>query len=90
MYQYYLSPLASQWLCIYVNWTLSGIDELIQIQMITGSELGMGRSSLWGFEGRCRRIDMVIAAVIFDVSRLSLFCSLTMVMEICNFDSARD
>ena len=88
MYQYYLFPLASQWLCIYVNWTLSGIDELIQI--ITGSELGMGRSRLWGFEGRCRRIDMVIAAVIFDVSILSLFSSLTMVMQICNFDSARD
>ena len=58
--------------------------------MITGSELGMGRSRLWGFEGRCRRIDMVIAAVIFDVSRLSLFSSLTMVMHICNFDSVRD
>ena len=88
MYQYYLSPLASQWLCIYVNWTLSGIDELIQI--ITGSELGMGRSRLWGFEGRCRRIDMVIAAVIFDVSRLSLFSSLTMVMHICKLDSVGD
>ena len=52
--------------------------------------MGMGRSRLWGFEGRCRRIDMVIAAVIFDVSRLSLFSSLTMVMQICKLDSVRD
>ena len=88
MYQYYLSPLASQWLCIYVNWTLSGIDELIQIT--TGSESGTGRSRLWGFEDERRSKDMVVAAEIFDASRLSLFCSLSIVMKICNFDSARD
>ena len=79
MYQYYLSSLASQWLCIYVILTLSGIDELIQIT--TGSELGMDGSRLWGFEGRCRSIGTVIAAEIFDASRPSLFSSLTMVMR---------
>jgi len=50
----------------------------------------MGRSRLWDFEGVCRSMDMVIAAEIFDASRLSLFCSLSIVMKICNFDSARD
>jgi len=30
------------------------------------------------------------AAEIFDVSRLSLFCSPTIVMQICKFDSVRD
>ena len=30
------------------------------------------------------------AAEIFDASIQSLFCSLTMVTKICNFDSARD
>ena len=68
--------------------TLSGIDELIQIT--TGSELGMGRSRLWDFEGVCRSIDLVIAAEIFDASRLSLFSSLTIVMQICKSDSVRD
>jgi len=68
--------------------TLPGIDELIQIT--TGSESGMGRSRLWGFEDERRSMDMVVAAEIFDASRLSLFSSLTIVMKICNFDSARD
>ena len=68
--------------------TLPGIDELIQIT--TGSELGMDGSRLWGFEGGCRRIGMVIAAEIFDVSRLSFFCSLTTVMQICKLDSVGD
>jgi hypothetical protein len=88
MYQGYHSSVASQRLCRYVILTLSGIDELIQIT--TGSELGMDGSRLWGFEGRCRSIDVVIAAVIFDASILSLLSSLTMVIQICNFDSARD
>ena len=88
MYQYYLSYLASQYPCIYVNWTLSGIDDLIQIP--TGSELGIDGSRLWDFEGGCRRIDVVIAAVIFDISILFLFCSLIMVIQICYFDSVRD
>ena len=72
----------------YVLLTLSGIDELIQIT--TGSELGIDGSRLWDFEGGCRRIDVVIAAVIFDISILFLFCSLIMVIQICYFDSVRD
>ena len=67
---------------------MPGIDELIQITI--GSESGMGRSRLLGFEGGRRSMDMVVAAEIFDASRLSLFCSLSIVMKICNFDSARD
>ena len=47
----------------------------------------MDGSRLWGFEGVCRRNGMVIAAEIFDVSRLSLFCIPTIVMQICKFDS---
>jgi len=62
----------------YVLLTLSGIDDLIQIP--TGSELGIDGSRLWDFEGGCRRIDVVIAAVIFDISILFLFCSLIMVV----------
>jgi len=88
MHQDHLSSLASQWLCRYVILTLPGIDELIQIT--TGSESGMGKSRLWGFEDERRSMDMVVAAEIFDASRLSLFSSLTIGMKICNFDSARD
>ena len=80
MYQGYLSSVASQCLKIYVNLTLPGIDELIQIT--TGSESGMGGSRLWDFEGVCRRIGTVIADEIFDVSNLFLFCGLTIVMQI--------
>ena len=88
MYQGYHSSVASQWLCIYVSLTLSGIDEHIQI--ITDSQLGIDGSRLWDFDGGRRRIDMVIAAVIFDVSRLSFFCGPTIVMQICKLDSVRD
>ena len=57
--------------------TLSGIDDLNQIT--TGSELDVSRSSFWGWGSR--RIGMVIATEIFNVSRPSLFCSLIMVMQ---------
>ena len=68
--------------------TLVGIDELTQITI--GSESGVGRSRLWDFEDVCRSTDMIVAAEIFDASRLSLLYSLTMVTKVCNFDSVRD
>jgi len=67
---------------------LSGIDELMQIT--TGSELDMVGSRLWDFEGWYRSIGIVIAAVIFAISRLSHFSSLTTVMHIRKLDSVRD
>ena len=88
MYQGYLSSLSSQWLCIYVNWTLSGIDELIpsqqaQNQARVGQDCGVLRVGVEAW-------IWFTAAEIFDASIQSLFYSLTIVTKICNFDSARD
>jgi len=60
------------------------------MQITTGSKSGMDGSILWDFEGRCRSIGTVIAAVIFDVSRLFLFSSPTIVMHICKLESVGD
>jgi len=55
------------------------MDELIQTT--TGLKPDFDRSIFWDFEGGSRGMELFKAAIIFDLSRLSLQCSLTMVIQ---------
>ena len=59
------------------------------ILVIVGQRVQCIHSSWW-LLGGCRSIHVVIAAVTFDISRLSLFSSLTIVMQTCKVVSVRD
>ena len=51
------------------------------IQTTTGVKLRLYRPIFWDSSGvRVDILEMVIAAIIFDVSRDTLFCNLTMVV----------
>ena len=54
------------------------MDELIHTT--TGLQLGLDRSICWDLGGGSRSMEMDKAAIIFDTSKLSLLCSLTMVI----------
>jgi len=76
-----LCSVASQWLCRDINLPSAGMYELIR-QPTTSLKLGFDRSICLEFGSESRSMGMVKAAIICDVSMLSLFCSLTMVMQI--------
>jgi len=67
-------------LCKYINLHQSGIIELIQTT--TGKNPILERSMILKFRCQSRRMEIVKAAIIFDVSRSSLFTSLTMDIQI--------
>jgi len=69
---------ASQYLYRATNLTLPAIDELIH--NTNGLKMGCERSRLYDVGNGGRSKEKIMTATIIDVSRISLFYSLTMVM----------
>jgi len=67
---------------------LMGMNELNEIA--TGLNLGFARSIFWDFRDRSRIMEMVNAAMTFDVSRSSLFFSLLNVIQRLSVASSRN
>ena len=65
--------------------SLAGMHELIQTTI--NLKPGFERSISIILRGRSGSMEMVISAIIIDASRLSLFLSLTMVIQRHAFDS---
>jgi len=65
--------------------TLSAMDELIH--NTNGLKMGCERSRFCNFWNGGRSMEMVMAAIILDVSRISLFYSLTIVIQRYRLDS---
>ena len=68
--------------------TLSRMAELMQT--ISGMKPILDRSRFWDFGGWGRSMEMVIAAIICDVSRKSPLCSFTMDIKRHDFESMKN
>ena len=76
------------WLNIDIDLPLAGMNKPIQTRY--GLKPGFYRSIFWDVGGRSKSTDMNKAAIIFDVSVLSLIYRLIMVIQRHSFASSRN